>query len=51
MRDVKDVVRWRPVTQPSKLTPAYTGDLGVSEPLDETQPQSVVSAARDEFER
>lgn len=50
VRDVKDVVRWKPVTQPSKLTPAYTGDLGVSETLDESLPRAAVSAARAEFD-
>ncbi|KAF0305135.1 28S ribosomal protein S15, mitochondrial [Amphibalanus amphitrite] len=51
VRDVKDVVKWRPITRPSKLSPAYTGDLGVTEPVDESQPQSAVSAAREEFDR
>jgi len=45
--DVKDIVKWKFVSKPSKLTPSWSGDLGVNDPIDMTEPQLALRSADD----
>ncbi|XP_037080355.1 28S ribosomal protein S15, mitochondrial-like [Pollicipes pollicipes] len=49
--DVKDVVQWKFVEKPSPHTASYSGDLGINEPVDLTQPQFAVKPALDVLNR